>query len=184
MSAVTPFSPQGSVMARVIAAKSPAERARLQLEVMEAVDDERFDRPVPRFMAELPYGGDTEGITDRIASAILVADDPSEAEALAKVDSSQDLLGEMVTIHDLVTMPSDKPGGWGAYLLLEVTMGGAEERRVISTGAKQAIVRIVREAVEHGLPITGGFSEVEGTGRRGSPALTFKPIVHVDGESF
>ena len=152
---------------------TPEERATRQAVAMEMVADERFKRKLPRFALALPYGGDPDEIALRLAGAVLVAEDPDE-----KGDgplSSQDLVHPVVpvTVWDLCVMPSDQPNGLAFYLMLDVTVGGDPERKVVNTGAPQAITRLARAWFDGGLPIRGAFAEIEGTGKRGSAAITF-----------
>ena len=160
--------PASTVLARIKTASSPEERATLQTEAMALVDDDRFPRPVPRFLLELPYGGDSDEITDRIAGAILVADDPDEAQGDSGSSAGKDITGKTATVHDLVVMPAnpqkvDQKKGWPAYLLLDVTLGDDPHHLVVNTGAKQAVTRLARAWAEGQLPVTGAFSEIPGT---------------------
>lgn len=140
----------------------------LQAEAMTLVEDDRFERPVPRFLLELPYGGDSDAITDRIASAILVSDDPDEAQSEGGSTAGKDLIGKAATVHDLVVMPANsqkvqQKRGWPAYLLLDVTLGEDPAHLVVNTGAKQAVARLARAWADGHLPISGSFSEIPGT---------------------
>ena len=160
--------PESSVLARIKTVKSAEERSQLQIEAMTLVDDDRFSRPVPRFLLELPFGGDSDEITDRIASAILVADDPDAAQGDAGSQAGKDLTGKVATVHDLLVMPSNpqkvkESKGWPAYLLLDVTIGDDPAHIVVNTSAKQAVVRLARAWADGHLPITGSFSEIPGT---------------------
>jgi len=152
---------------------SPAERAKAQYALMERVEDERFTKPVPRFLTLLPFGGDDDEITDRIASAILVADDADAAQSEQGTTAGKELVGKVVTVWDLRVFDGDKPGGWGAFLLLDVTVGDDEVHKAVNTGAKQAVTRLANAWAKGELPITGTFAEIEGTGKRGNVAITF-----------
>jgi len=157
----------------VPAGATPAERAKAQAFLMERQDDERFGRPVPRFITYLPFGGDDDEITDRIASAILVAEDPDEAQTQQGTTAGRDLIGKTVTIWDLRVLDGEKPGGWGAYLILDVTVGDDEIHRVVNTGAKQVVARLANAWAAGQLPLRGVFAEIDGTGKRGNAAVTF-----------
>lgn len=161
-------------LARIVAAKTPAERAKLQSEAVEKITDDRFSRPVPRFITELPHTGSDEEIALRIASAVLVAEDPESVQDGGETIASKTITGRKVIVHDLRAMDSDKEGGVGAYLLLDVTVGDDEVHQIVTTGAIQAMARLARAYAEDGLPITGAFEEIPGTGSKGSPALTFR----------
>lgn len=158
----------GGVLEHIKHAKTPEARAELQAQAMGLVDSDRFPRPVPRFLTELPYGGDSDEITDRIAGAILVADDPDAAQADAGSQAGKDLIGTKATVHDLAVMPSNpqkvqQTRGWPAYLLLDVTLGDGQAHIVVNTGAKQAVVRLARAWADGELPISGVFTEIPGT---------------------
>lgn len=173
MSDNLPALPDSSVLGLLRQEMSGAERAKLQTAMMERVDDERFPRQVPRFLTELPFGGDDDEITDRIAAMILVAEDPQQAQSDAGTLAAKDLVGQSVIVWDLRVLPGEKPGGWGAYLLLDVTMGDSDEHVVCNTGAKQAVTVLARTWVDGLLPCRGAFTEIAGTGRRGNAAVTF-----------
>lgn len=165
--------PSTSIMARLGAKLAPAERAKLQAQAMERVEDPRFERPVPRFLLDLPFGGDGDEITDRIASAVLVAEDPDEMQNMSGTTAGKDLVRKPVTVWDLRVLPGDKPGGWGAFLLLDITVGDSEEHVIVNTGAKQVVARLARCWAEGQLPVRGAFAEIDGTGRQGNAALAF-----------
>ena len=164
----------GNVLVNLLRADiTPAERAKAQAALMERVDDERFSRPVPRFITFLPFGGDDDEITDRIASAILVAEDPDEAQTQQGTTAGRDLIGKTCTVWDLRVLDGEKPGGWGAYLILDVTVGDDEVHRVVNTGAKQVVARLANAWAAGQLPLRGVFAEIDGTGKRGNAAVTF-----------
>lgn len=152
---------------------SPAERAKAQAALMEKVADDRFHVDVPRFLTLLPFGGDNDEITDRIASAILVADDPDKEQDESGTTAGKDLVGHTVTVWDIRVVPGKKPGGWGAYLLFDFTRDGSEVHEVGNTGAKQAVARLANAWAKGELPVTGTFSEIAGTGDAGNAAVTF-----------
>lgn len=150
-----------------------ATRAKAQAALMERVTDERFAKPVPLFLTHLPYGGDDDEITDRIASAILVAEDPEEAQNQQGTTAGKDLIGKTVTVWDLRVLDGTKPGGWGAFLLLDVTVGDDEVHKVVNTGAKQVVTRLANAWARGELPITGTFSEIETSGTGKNPPIAF-----------
>lgn len=150
-----------------------AERAKAQTELMERVPDDRFDTEVPRFLTLLPFGGDNDEITDRIASMILVSEDPDKAQDESGTTAGKDLVGETVTVWDIRVVPGKKPGGWGAYLLFDFTRKDSEVHEVGNTGAKQAVGRLANAWAKGEFPLTGAFSEIAGTGASGNPAVTF-----------
>ena len=144
-----------------------------QVLLMEKIEDDRFSKPVPRFLTCLPYGGDDDEITDRIAAAILLADDADAAQDGQGTTAGKELVGQKVTVHDLCVMDGDKPGGWGVFLLLDVTVGDDPNHRTINTGAKQAVARLANAWAKGQLPLSGTFAEIDGTGKRGNAAITF-----------
>lgn len=173
MSNDLPAVPEASVFGLMRQDLTQAERAKLQVQAMEKVQDDRFDNPVPRFLTELPFGGDNDEITDRMAARLLLSDDPDAAQNEAGTIAGKELVGRTVVVWDIRVMPGDKPGGWGAYLLLDVTEGDSDDHIVVNTGAKQAVVRLARAWSDGDLPIRGAFATIGGTGRRGEPAVTF-----------
>ena len=168
-----PAVPVASVFGQLRKALSPEERAKLQYQAMERVEDERFKRPVPLFLTQLPFGGDADEITDRIAASILLADDPDAAQADNGTVAGKDLVGEQVVVWDLRVLPGVKSGGWGAFLLLDVTVGTNPVHVVANTGAKQAVVRLARCWSDGELPVKGSFATIAGTGKNGEPAIAF-----------
>lgn len=168
-----PALPEASVLGLLRQPLSGAERAKLQVAMMERVEDDRFTRPVPRFLTELPYGGDDDEITDRIAASVLVAEDPDLAQSESGTLAGKGLVGQTLIVWDLRVLAGEKPGGWGAYLLLDVTLDGSEEHLVANTGAKQALTRLARAWVDGELPVKGAFAEIPGTGRNGNAAVAF-----------
>lgn len=173
MSDNLPTLPEASVLGLLRQPLSGAERAKLQAAAMERVEDERFPRPVPRFLTELPYGGDDDEITDRIAASVLVAEDPDTAQSESGTLAGKGLVGKSVVVWDLRVLAGEKPGGWGAFLLLDVTVDDSDEHLVANTGAKQAVTRLARCWVDGELPVKGSFAEIAGTGKNGNAAVTF-----------
>lgn len=165
--------PYVGVLTRVTTASNSVERAELQREAMELVEDDRFGRPVPRFLTELPFGGDADETTDRLASALLVAEDPDDAQNTEGTLSGKSLIGKPITVWDLRVAKGDKPGGWGAYLLLDVTIEDSAEHLVVNTGAKQLVARLARCWAEGQFPVTGAIAAIPNTGGQGDPALKF-----------
>lgn len=151
----------------------PAERAKAQAALMEKVEDDRFGSPVPRFLTVLPFGGDNDEITDRIASMILVSEDPDRAQDESGTTAGKDLVGVRLTVWDIRVVPGKKPGAWGAYLLFDFTRDGSEVHEVGNTGAKQAVARLANAWAKEELPLTGTFAEIDGTGAAGNAAVTF-----------
>lgn len=168
-----PALPESSVLGLLRQPLTGAERAKIQQAAMERVEDDYFPRPVPRFLTELPRGGDDDEISDRIAAAVLVAESPDDQQADNGTPAAKGLVGKTVIVWDLRVMAGEKPGGWGAYLLLDVTVGDSDEHMVVNTGAKQAVTRLARCWVDGELPAKGAFAEIAGTGKRGNAAVKF-----------
>jgi hypothetical protein len=165
--------PAATVLGLIKPGLSGAERAVLQAAAMELVDDERFARPVPRFLTELPFGGDADEMADRMAAAVLVAADPDAVQVDNGTTAGKDLVGRPVVVWDLFVLPGVKEGGWGAYLLLDITVDKNDDHIVVNTGAKQAVTRLARLWVDQKLPAKGSFAVIPNTGRQGQPAVTF-----------
>ena len=168
-----PDVPLGGTLRAIGQATTPAERAKLQAAAMEHVTDDYFERPVPRWIAELPRSGDDAEVQERIAAAVLVAEDPDKAQDEGGTDASKELVNKRLTVWDLRVSKSEKEGGVGAFLILDYTIGDDEVHKVATTGAVQAMARLARAWADDDLPITGSFSAIPGTGAKGSPALTF-----------
>jgi hypothetical protein len=171
-----PAVAKGTVLGRLQTAPTPEERVKLQNEAMERITDERFGRPVPRFLTELPFGGDDDEISDRIAAAVLVAEDPDRAQDEQGTTGGRELVNQAITIWDLRVMDGDLEGGWGAYLLLDVSVKGSEEHRVVTTGSKQIVTRLARCWTDGQLPVEGSFCEIAGTGKKGNAAMAFVTV--------
>lgn len=149
------------------------DRTALAAFSMERVEDGRFARPVPRFLTELPYGGDDDEITDRIAAAILVAADPDKAQESTGTTKAPDLVGKPITVHDIRVNDGDLEGGWGVYLLVDFTEGDSDDHRIMNTGSKDIVVRLARAWAGGELPVSGVICAKPGTGKRGNAALAF-----------
>jgi hypothetical protein len=165
--------PAASVLGMIVTPGETVSRQALAAASMDRVEDERFHRPVPRFLTELPWGGDDDEITDRLAAAVLVAEDPDKAQQESGTIKGASLVGKAITVHDLRVMDGNLEGGWGAYLLLDVTLHGSEDHLVVNTGAKQIVTRLARCWAEGQLPVDGAICELAGTGKQGNKALAF-----------
>jgi hypothetical protein len=164
---------QHSVLARIKTATTSAERAKLAEEAFEMVDDDRFPREIPRFMAELPFVGSDNDIQQRIAGAILVAEDP-DAQQERSTTAAKDMVEVgSVKVWNIWVAPSNLDEGSGAYLLIDCTVGSAQDHRIINSGAWQICARLARAYADDKLPLWGAFAAVGGTGRKGNPVLTF-----------
>lgn len=148
--------PTGS-LATVDRTATQVERFAAYMHTMEKVAHPACRRPIPRFMVELPWAEDDEEMQERIIAQILASDDPYAAAEDPTTQSGKNLVGQRVVIHDIRCKPSDKPGGWGAYLLCDATIGDSDIHQVVSVGAKQAVATLAYAHVNGDLPITGTF---------------------------
>lgn len=135
------------------------EKAGLRAHAMEYVVDDRFSRPLPRFLTELPWAGSNEAITDRIAAQLLTAPDPDKMPDDDGTIAFQKLVGHTVTVYDIAVMEGDKPGGWAGYLLMDVTVDDDPEHIVANTGAKEAVMRLAIAWARDEFPLTGRPTE-------------------------
>lgn len=165
--------PMGGALKALAGKLTPAERAKFQQHLSEQVTDERYDKPVPRWVLELPQAGDDDEVQARIASALLVAENPDTAQTESGSETSKELLNRQLTVWDLRASKSRKEGGVGAFLILDVTEGDDEVHKVVTTGAIQAMARLARCWADDQLPVTGAFAAVPGTGDKGTPVITF-----------
>lgn len=124
-------------------------------EALKPVDDPRAPRPIPRFMQAMPWGGDNDEVSERIIAAMLASDDPYGVHDGAATVSGKDLLGRLVTVHDVRCNPSDKPGGWGAYLLCDVTIDDSADHEIMTVGAKEIVAKLALAWYCQDLPLTG-----------------------------
>lgn len=156
--------PSTGGLATVDRSGSQVERFAGYMHTMEKVADPRCRRPIPRFMTELPWSEDDEEIQERIIAQILASDDPYAAAEDPTTQSGKNLVGQRVVIHDIRVKPSDRPGGWGAYLLCDATIGDSDIHQVVSVGAKQAVATLAYAHVNGDLPMAGTFRVVTESG--------------------
>lgn len=174
MSDNLPSIPMGGTLRAIASATTPAEKAKLQAAAVELVSDDRFPKPVPRFIAELPHVGSDEEVQLRIAASLLTAEDPDAEDVTASGESSKGIVGKPLTVHDLRTSASAKERGVGAFLILDVTFDDEDEHKVVTTGAVQAMTRLARAWADDDLPLRGAFTHVPGTGGEAKdPVITF-----------
>ena len=168
-----PDVPMEGTLKALATTKDAAALAKLQNAASELVTVEGFPRPIPRWLSELPRSGDDGEVQARIAASVLFAPDPDKAQEGGGTEASKDMLNTSLTVWDLRISPSDKEGGVGCFAILDVTVGDEDAHHVMTTGAIQAIARLARAWAEDKLPVTGSFAAIEGTGSKGSPAITF-----------
>ena len=180
-----PALPENTTLARLQRALTPEERVALGNAVMEKVTDPRFKKPVPRFLSELPWGGNNDEITDRIAAGILVAENPDSLQDDSGTIPTKDLIGKSLTVYQIAVLDGDKEGGWGPYLLLDITIGENPERQLGNTSSKQIITRLARAWVEGEFPLKGTVAQITTGSGGGNTPLAFitaaKPV-EVEGE--
>lgn len=158
----------------VVAHQRPTQAERYQAftHLLESVDDPRCPRPIPRFMLDIPWATDEDEVSERIIAQLLSADNPYTAMEEGATKSGKDLVGQKVVIHDLRVRPSDKSGGWGAYLILDCTVGERNDHQVVTIGAKQAVSIIAYAHFNGDFPLTGTFTVVTETSN-GNTVLGF-----------
>lgn len=160
-------------LAQVSTVADPSARMKLAREAMQLVTDERTPRPIPAFMLELPWADDSDEIVERIITQLLASDDPDAFQSADNTQELKKLLGKQITVHDLRVRASDKDGGWGGFLILDVTIEGSADHQVITTGAKQAVARLGRAYLDGQIPGTGTFVEVAAASTGRSAPLGF-----------
>jgi hypothetical protein len=169
-----PALPANSLLDQLRNASDPATKTVIQRALVELVEDERFPKRIPRFMAELPFVGTTLEIQLRIGAAMFTAEDPDRQQEGETSLAAQEIIGKTVTVWDLRAAPSDTEGDLGGYLLLDIDQGNPLEHMACSTGAPAAIIRLATAWVYGKLPLTGAFAIIPGTGGAGrKPAYTF-----------
>jgi hypothetical protein len=165
--------PASLVLAEIVDPTGAISRQGLATFAMERIKVDHFSKEVPRFLTELPFGGDDDEITDAIAARILTAADPDQAQANTGTIAGKELVGKGLTVYDLRVNEGDLEGGWGVYLMLDCTIDDSEDHVMVNTGSKDIVVRLARAWAEGALPISGAICEKPGTGKRGNAALAF-----------
>lgn len=161
------------MLVRAHTAPTKMERFRAYSHALEAVDDPRCDRPIPRFLLDLPWADNDDEVSDRIIAQMLAAENPYEVSGESATVSGKDLIGKRVVVQNLRVRPSNKQGGWGAYLVVEATLEDRDDEAVIVTvGAKQVVSLLAYAWCQGDLPLAGTFSVVTETGN-GNEVLGF-----------
>jgi hypothetical protein len=168
-----PDLPKGSTLAVVTKAKTPADRAKAQSLAGTYTTNEYFRQPVPAFFLDLPRADNNDEISDRIALANLVAENPDQQALEAGTVAFRDLVNKTVTVWDLRAMAGGMESGWQAYLILDITVGDDEVHQVANTGAKQIVVRLARAYADGQIPCRGRVTEVGNRGNSGNKPLAF-----------
>lgn len=147
--------PQGANLAE--AHKGPDQMSRLQAftNALEPIFDERCERPIPRFMVDMPWSDGDDMIAERIIAKMLASDDPYTITDAGETLSGKALVGRKITVHDLRCKASDKKGGWGAYLLCDITIDDADFHEAMTVGAKEAVAKLAYAWFQGDLPISG-----------------------------
>jgi hypothetical protein len=141
------------------------DRFRAYSHALEAVDDPRCPRPIPRFMLDMPWAENDEEVQERIIAMMLASDDPYQTAQDPTTTASKALIGRPMTVWDMRCRPSDKPGGWGAYLVCDITVGDSELHQVLTCGSKQAVATLAYAWASGDLPIAGTFRVITETGK-------------------
>lgn len=162
-----------SPLAAVRGAKTPTERQKAAYLAGDYVTNAYFKEPVPAFFLDLPTPGDDDEVSDRIALANLVAEDPDKAALEAGTTAAKDLAGETIVVWDIRAMAGGMESGWKAYLIFDFTRGDSDLHEVGNTGAKQVVVRLARAFADGQLPIKGRVTEIARSGASGNKPLAF-----------
>lgn len=160
MSTNTPAIPAGGSLAAIDRQAPTAERLNAAWDALTLVSDERCAKPIPAFMQHLPWADDDDSVVDSIIAQMLVSDDPDAMQTAGGTTKVETLVGRRVTIWDARVRPSDFDGGWGAYLLCDMTVDDEADHFPAAVGAKQALARIALHMVQAGLPMVGTFVKV------------------------
>lgn len=148
-------TPKGASLAVARAVKTKPERFKAFSHALQAVDDPRCPRPIPRFMVDMPWSNEDDQAAERIIAKLLSADDPYAAQNAGETLSGKDLVGRRVTVHDIRCSPSQFKGGWGAYLLCDVTVDGGDDHEIMTMGAKEPVALLSYAWFTGDIPITG-----------------------------
>lgn len=136
-------------------AGTQVERFRAFSHALEAVDDPRCQHPIPRFMLDMPWAGDDDETQDRIIATMLSRDDPYAEPDERGTLSYRDLIGKRVVIHDIRVAPSKFKGGWGAFLVCDVTVEDSADHEILTVGAREAVSKLSLAYFRGDLPIQG-----------------------------
>ena len=162
-----------SALAAVRAAKTPQERAKAQMLAGQYVTSKNFPEAVPAFFLDLPYADDNDEITDRIALANLVAEDPDALAAESGTTAMRDLVRQSIVVWDLRAKAGGMDSGWKAYLIFDYTIGDSDLHHVGNTGSKQIVVRLARAYADGALPLKGVVTEISRAGGGSNKPLAF-----------
>ena len=168
-----PGLPKNSPLALVAKAKTPADRQKAMSLAGNYVSNEYFREPVPAFFLDLPHGDSTDEITDRIALAALVAENPDQLAAESGSTAMRDLVNIPIVVWDIRAMAGGMDSGWKAFLIFDFTRGNDDYHEVGNTGAKQIVVRLARAYAEGRLPLKGRVVEISRGGSGGNKPLAF-----------
>lgn len=164
--------PQDTNLAAAHEAPTFMERHTAFTKALQLVDDDRCNRRIPRFMQGMPWASEDDEIAERIIAKMLAADDPYSIDNAGETLSGKGLIGRKITVHDVRVAPSSKPGGWGAYLICDVTVDSDDAHDVMTVGAKEAAAKLAYAWFMGDLPIAGTMTVVTETGE-GNQVLGF-----------
>lgn len=173
MASKQPALPESNTLALALAAKTPEEKAKAQSLAGNYTTSPQFPEPVPQFFLELPFGGDNDELTDRMALALLTSDDPDKDALQSDSLAFRDLVGHAVTVHDLRVMPGGMESGWNAYLILDITMDNDPTHKLANTGAKKPVTRLAQAWAAGEMPVTGRVVEIATRTNSGNKPLAF-----------
>lgn len=156
--------PEGRSLAAAREGKTQVDRHHAFMEAMQPVKVERCARPVPRFMVDMPWTSPEDLVAERIIAKLLSSEDPYAVTNAGETLSGKALVGRKVTVHDVRVSPSTTKGGWGAYLLCDVTVDdNTEVHEVMTIGAKEPVAILSYAWFMGDLPITGTPTVVTNT---------------------
>lgn len=146
---------EGSAWAMVKDANNATERFTAGQYAVEPIPVPEFDRPVPRFFFDLPWGDDDDATVAGILAQLASADDIDTATHPTELRKASELVGEPVTVLGMVARKSGvEDAAWGAYLACTVSVDGGEPE-MLPIGSPQICVTLWRRWCEGRFPVSG-----------------------------
>lgn len=148
------------------AAADPAAKHQAAQAAISEWRQARTGNPIPWLFNDLPVAEDAGGAVESILTNLILAEDIEEATDPDGGRSVADIVDRAAIVSRIAWRESDVEGdGWGAYVLLEVSVEGAAPE-VYSTSAKQVVTVLWRCWCEGRFPVRGYF-RLLGTKRTG-----------------
>ena len=151
------------------------EAKRMAMRVaLEPINWPGCPRPIPRFMADLPWM-EPEAVQERIIADLLASGHVYDGGGDSETVAGRELVGQYLEVHDVAAYPSTKEGGWGAYLLVDavIEVDKTKVHRVVTIGAKQAVSVLAYAWACGDLPMAGTIV-VEQTTAAGNTIIGFR----------